>query len=94
MELSDKYLDAIKEATKQGYLEAMFEYEEYKKQRKSKKDPDLISTRQAYSLRGEGRVKELIMRGLLLRTSSGKASNSAKYVSKKRLFELDNTFLQ
>lgn len=94
MGLTIQNLDAIKEATKQGYLEAMFEYEEYKKQRKSKKDPDLISTRQAYKMRGEGRVKKLIARGLLTRTSSGRASNAAKYVSKKRLLELDNTYLQ
>lgn len=66
---------------------------QYKKQGRSKKDTDLISTRRAYKLRGEGRVKELISRGLLCRTSSGRAKNSAKYVSKKRLFELDNTYI-
>lgn len=86
--------DGIKEATKQGVLEAMLEYKKYEKQANSKKDPDLISTRQAYKMRGEGRVKALIERGLLVRMCSGNASNSTKYVSKKRLLELDNTYIQ
>ena len=94
MQLSKEDLELIRETTKQGFLEALFEYEQYKKQRRSKKDPDLISTSEAYRLRGRGRVNELIIRGLLPRTSSGNAKNSAKYVSKKRLFELDNTYLQ
>jgi len=89
-----KITDATLEDLKQFFFELLFEYEQYKKQRRSKKDPDLISTRQAYKLRGEGRVKKLIFLGLLPRTSSGRAKNSAKYVSKKRLFELDNTYLQ
>jgi len=89
-----KITDATLEDLKQFIFELLFEYEQYKKQRRSKKDPDLISTRQAYKLRGEGRVKKLILLGLLIRTSSGNAKNSAKYVSKKRPLELDNTYLQ
>lgn len=78
--------DRIKEATKQGYLEAMFEYDQYRKDRKGKKDPDLISTNTAYKLRGRKRVESLVMHGLLTRTSSGRN----KYVSRSRLIELDN----
>lgn len=78
--------DRIKEATKQGYLEAMFEYDQYRKERKGKKDPDLISTNAAYKLRGRKRVELLVMNGLLKRTSSGRN----KYVSRSKLIELDN----
>lgn len=78
--------DRIKEATKQGYLEAMLEYDQYRKDRKGKKDPDLISTNTAYKLRGRKRVESLVMHGLLTRTSSGRN----KYVSRSRLIELDN----
>lgn len=86
-------IESIKEATKQGYLEAMLEYEQYKKAKRSKRDPDLISTNQAYKLYGEARVDELIERGLIVRQGSGRAKNSAKYMSKKRLEELKNTYL-
>lgn len=71
----------------------MFEYEQYKKQLKNKRDPDLISTNQAYKLFGEARVDELIARRLIVRQGSGRAKNSAKYMSKKRLIELQNTYL-
>lgn len=85
--------EKIKAATKEGYLEAMFEYEQYRKQRKSKRDPDLISTNQAYKLFGEARVDELIARGLIVRQGSGRAKNSAKYMSKKKLEALQKTYL-
>lgn len=90
---SNLTLEKIKEATKQGYLEAMFEYEQYKRDRRSKRDPDLISTREAYRLRGEARVNELIKQGLITRQGSGRAANSVKYMSKKRLLELDKVYL-
>lgn len=83
----------LKEVLKQGFLEAMLEYETFKKKSKSRKDTDLISTSEAYRLRGRPRVEELIKQGLLQRTGSGRAKNSAKYVSKKKLLELDNTYL-
>ena len=50
-------------------------------------------TSQAYKLYGEARVDELISRGLIVRQGSGRAKNSAKYMSKKRLEELKNTYL-
>lgn len=86
-------LEQIRQATKEGYLEALYEYEQYKKVRRSGKNPDLISTREAYKLVGEARVNELIKRGLITRQGSGRAPNSAKYMSKKRLLELNNTYL-
>ena len=89
-----KITDATLEDLKQFFFELLFEYEQYKKQRRSKKDPDLISTRQAYKLFGEGWVKEVILRGLVHRSSSGRAKNSAKYLSKKKLLELRTTYLQ
>jgi len=94
MELTAKDLENIREAVKQGTLEAMYAYEEFKKESKSKKSSDLISTTKAYKLIGRARVEELIARGLLQRVSSGRAKNSARYVSKKKLLELNNTYLQ
>jgi hypothetical protein len=47
-----KVKDVTLEGLKQFFFELLFEYEQYKKQRRSKKDPDLISTRQAYKLFG------------------------------------------
>lgn len=79
-------LEQLKLALKEAFLEAMFEYDQYRKDRKGKKDPDLISTNTAYKLRGRKRVELLVMHGLLTRTSSGRN----KYVSRSRLIELDN----
>lgn len=79
-------LEQLKLAIKEAYLEAMFEYDQYRRDRKGKKDPDLISTNTAYKLRGRKRVESLVMHGLLTRTSSGRN----KYVSRSRLIELDN----
>lgn len=75
--------DRIKEATKQGYLEAMLEYNQYRKDRKGKKRPRPYKY---YKLRWRKRVESLVMHGLLTRTSSGRN----KYVSRSRLIELDN----
>lgn len=71
-------------------ITAMKEVKRVAKARRNKLDPDLISTNQAYKLRGEGRVDKLIEKGLLKRISSGNAKNSPKYVSKKQLFKSDN----
>ena len=86
-------LEQIRQATKEGYLEALYEYEQYEKAKRSKRYLDLVSTNQAYKLYGEARVDELIERGLIVRQGSGRAKNSAKYMSKKRLEELKNTYL-
>lgn len=90
---NEEFYKGIKQAFKEAFLEAMFEYEQYKKAKRSKRDPDLISTNQAYKLYGEARVDELIERGLIVRQGSGRAKNSAKYMSRKRLEELKNTYL-
>ncbi len=82
-------LEQLKLAIKEAYLEAMFEYDQYRRDRKGKKDPDLISTNTAYKLRGRKRVESLVMHGLLTRTSSGRN----KYVSRSRLIELDKLCL-
>lgn len=79
-------LEQLKLVIKEAFLEAMLEYDQYRRDRKGKKDPDLISTNTAYKLRGRKRVESLVMHGLLTRTSSGRN----KYVSRSRLIELDN----
>ena len=76
--------------------EVLSEIEDEKVVQNNKKrnlNPDLISTTEAYSLRGKARVTELVNRGLLTRISSGRAINSPKYISKSKLIELDNTYL-
>lgn len=81
---------------KEVIKEVFSEIEDERALRNNKKrnlDPDLISTTEAYNLRGKARVTELINRGLLTRLSSGRAVNSPKYVSKSKLLELDNTYL-
>jgi len=52
-------------------------------------DKDLISTGQAYDLRGEYRVRKLIKSGKLKRIVTGDDFNSTKYISKKALLALD-----
>ena len=79
-------LEQLKLVIKEAFLEAMLEYDQYRRDRKGKKDPDLISTNTAYKLRGRKRVELLVMNGLLKRTSSGRN----KYVSRSKLIELDN----
>lgn len=89
---NDLFRSMLKEVVK----EVFSEIEEERALRNNKKrnlDPDLISTTEAYSLRGKARVTELINKGLLTRVSSGRAVNSPKYISKSRLIELDNTYL-
>ncbi len=85
----EKLKGIIKDATKEAIKEAFIEFEQFKKKRRSTKDPDLISTTEAYNLRGRARVSQLILLGLLPQVSSGNSKNSAKYVSKKKLFQLD-----
>jgi hypothetical protein len=74
-------------------MKALSQHKHVKKSQVKKLDPDLISTNQAYKLRGESRVDKLIELGLLKRISSGNSRNSPKYISKKQLFKLDNTYL-
>lgn len=86
--------EALAEFDFQGeVIKALSEIKHIKKAQRNKLDPDLISTNQAYKLRGEARVNKLIEKGLLKRVSSGNSKNSPKYVSKKQLFKLDNVFL-
>lgn len=82
--------EELKQLIKEAFLEAMYEYKEYSRKRKSRKDSDLITTTEAYHLRGRKRVELLVAKGLLKRTRSGEKKNSPQYVSKKRLIELDN----
>ena len=72
---------------------AIVEQKRIIRNRKKGLNPDLISTREAKSLRGAARVEKLISGGHLKRYPSGDAKNSAKYVSKKQLFKLDNLYL-
>lgn len=74
-------------------LTEVYEEQAIRKKKKRVMDSDLISTTEAYNLRGKARVTELIMRGLLNRVSSGRAKNSPKYISKSRLIELDKLCL-
>lgn len=90
---NEHFFERVKEATKEGYLEAMFEYEQYRKRRKTTKDVDLISKNQAYKLIGRARVDELIIQGLIQPVSSGRSKNSVQHLSKKKLLELNNTYL-
>lgn len=77
----------------EAILEALYQFKEYGRKKKRQIDPDLVSTSEAYRLRGRARVTQLILNGLLKQTSSGNAPNSAKYVSKKKLFDLDKVTL-
>lgn len=85
--------EIFKNLIKDALLEAMYEFSDYKSKRKRKIDTDLISTSEAYRLRGRARVTRLIMLGMLKQTSSGNAKNSVKYVSKKKLYSLDKVTL-
>ncbi len=76
----------LKRVMIESILEALYQFKEYGRKRKRQIDPDLISTSEAYRLRGRARVTQLILNGLLKQTSSGVARNSVKYVSKKKLF--------
>lgn len=89
---NELFRSMLKEVVK----EVFSEIEEERALRNNKKrnlDPDLISTTEAYKLRGKARVTELVNRGLLIRISSGRAKNSPKYISKSRLIELDKLCL-
>lgn len=83
----------LKESIKEAVLEAMYEFDNYRKKKNRNQDIDLISTSEAFRLRGRARVTRLISLGLLKQTSSGVGRNSVKYVSKKKLFDLDKVIL-
>ncbi|NDV68558.1 hypothetical protein [Dysgonomonas sp. 25] len=90
MSLSTNIKQAIKEAILEIIAEVMSEYIKGQPQRKGKNiDPDLISTRQAYKLRGRSRVTHLINLGLLKQINTGTNATSVKYISKKKLISLD-----
>lgn len=76
---------------KGAFLEALFEYDEYKQKRRSKRNPDLISTRDACNLVGKARFYTLINETSLKRESTGNSPNSTKYVSKKDLIKHHNS---
>lgn len=76
------FLNKVKEATKQGYLEAMLEYESYKREQELL-SKEWISKRQAYSLfGGRSRVEALIKNPHLnINTKkSGDKPNSTQYL--------------
>lgn len=79
----------LKEAVKDAQLEAMYEFREYERKRKRRKDTDLISKSQAYKLRSEKIVDNYIALGLLTVTTTGERRNSTQYVSKSKLLSLD-----
>ncbi len=79
----------LKKAIKEALLEALYEYNEFKKIHKRNVDPDLISTSEAYRLRGRSRVTNLIKLGLLQQITTGTNKTSVKYISKKKLLDLD-----
>ena len=80
--------EVITEAVKEGVKEAILEYENSKNQ-KSNKNRDLISTNKAYQLRGRSRVDHLIRLGLLKQITTGTNPTSVKYISQKKLLDLD-----
>lgn len=79
----------LKQAIKEAFSEAMSEYEQNKRNKRRNVDPDLISTREAYSLRGRSRVTHLIRLGLLKQITTGTNRTSVKYISKSKLLDLD-----
>lgn len=89
----DKKYTQLKSVFKESMLEAMYEFENYRKKKNRNQDVDLISTSEAWRLRGRARVTRLIALGLLRQTTSGVGKNSVRYVSKKQLFDLDETIL-
>ena len=89
----DNRIEKKKNLVKEAILEALYEYEQFKRKKRRNQDTDLISTSEAYRLRGRARVTQLILLGMLKQTSSGVAPNSVKYVSKKKLFDLDKVTL-
>lgn len=89
---NELFRSMLKEVVKEVLTE-VYEEQAIRKKKKRVMDSDLISTTEAYNLRGKARVTELIMRGLLNRVSSGRAKNSPKYISKSRLIELDKLCL-
>jgi len=60
---------------------------------KSKRDPDLISLNQAYTLRGKARVKALIAGGFIKVLPSSGGKTSPRYLSRKKLIARDNLHL-
>lgn len=93
MELDFEQAEQLKDILKTAQYEAMIEFDQYKKKKAKGKDPDLISTTEAYRLRGRARVNELLIKGMLKQLSSGRGKTSAKYISKKKLFSLDKVIL-
>lgn len=89
---NELFRSMLKEVVKEVLTE-VYEEQAIRKKKKRVMDSDLISTTEAYNLRGKARVTELITRGLLNRVSSGRAKNSPKYISKSRLIELDKLCL-
>lgn len=89
-ELHPTLFEQIKEATKLGHLEAMYEYKDYEKKRKNEKS-DQISKSQAYKLRGRSRVEALLANPHygLSTVKSSDAPNATQYLSKSKLIELD-----
>lgn len=83
-------LEQFAQVQKQAFLEALFEFEEYKKKRRSKRNPDLISTRDAINLVGKARFYVLVKETPLKRESTGNAPNSTQYVSKTELIKWNN----
>ncbi|PXV66913.1 hypothetical protein CLV62_104174 [Dysgonomonas alginatilytica] len=81
--------DGFKEALKEGFLAAFYEYEEYKRKRKRNLDTDLISKSEAYTIRNRDRVEKLIELELLDQMTSSENPNSTIYISRKQLLELD-----
>lgn len=89
---NELFRSMLKEVVKEVLTE-VYEEQAIRKKKKRVMDSDLISTTEAYKLRGKARVTELVNRGLLIRISSGRAKNSPKYISKSRLIELDKLCL-
>ncbi|WP_320973883.1 hypothetical protein [Dysgonomonas capnocytophagoides] len=88
--IEDLTVCEYQEIIKQAFLEALFEFEEYKKKRRSKRNPDLISTRDAINLVGKARFYVLVKEAPLKRESTGNAPNSTQYVSKTELIKWNN----
>lgn len=83
----EKY-ENIRNLISESIVIGLLEYDKVKKKRR-KGDSDLISTSEACKVRPESRVRKLIKAGYLKQKISGNTKTSTRFVSKKRLIDLD-----
>lgn len=83
----------LKNEIKDAVLEALYEYEEYRKRQDKRNKFDKISKNQAYKIIPRGKVEALIATGRLEIEKSGIGKTSTIYVSRKKLLALKDLII-